>query len=801
MSAVDTKALETINSPKGGISKAIAYAKNASDETVNMAVSLDASIARDAKVKVSVGATSKVVTLSELADGLAGFDVPARSIVPVVVEPAEKAYYADSLGNGRGRITRVSLGAVDAAHPTATVEHRFVAEDGSTLPPEVTALLPKNRTTIPGIPQVAPSGLSETTVRLTDIQWTFQGWDHTSQAVTGDTVVFTGTWKSGPLTYPVSYRFENTTPDHEFPYSLEYQLPRTSEYPRGETITIAPPRVNVVRDYWENKTWRFQGWEPAVIENIQGPVEVVGRWGYDRDRDVTINYTFVSSDATPLPEEVTKLLPAAQERKAPVSAIGPIDLRSTEVTVPSGVWTFKGWNGGRISWPAGPEHTYTGTWEFARNSYAVTFEYRSADHALTLPDTVTATLPAELSAPHGSEVLLPLPRPARIEVDKGAWVFSGWEPSTIASISEATKVTGTWTYQPTPTFTPVFTFESATEGATLPAEILALLPVGEQYTQGETVVAPAPSQNTLTTPAGTWTFQGWTPDKVEDAQEQVSFVGKWTLDPAMHTVTYVFTSTSDKALSDEVKALLPDAQSLAWGTTLEPDAPASTVLASVEGEWRFNGWNVTKETLVGDLTVTGTWTYHAREFNAKLNFPAELPEAVKKMHDTDATPVIRDGKVCAPPPLKTEVAVEGGTWRFDGWEKECFTLEELSKHLTVNAQPSGAGGGNGAALFALKDIQLVYALPFVPKWTFIKSTDPKQPLPKDPVPPTDGKDKGQSGKGKPGASDQTKIKADKSAPSGKQGLSKTGASGSVPVIAASIVAAGGLLLLLRRRRG
>ena len=435
----------------------------------------------------------------------------------------------------------------------------------------------------------------------------------------------------------------------------------------------------------------------------------------------------------------------------------------------------------------------------------MTFSYRSADPEKTLPDAVTKTLPAETAASHGSEVPLPLPRPARIEDADGAWVFSGWEPSAIPSIHQATQVTGTWTYQATPTFTPVFTFESATEGATLPAEILALLPAGEEYRAGATVVAPAPSQSTLTTPAGMWTFQGWTPEKVENAQEQVSFVGKWSLDPTMHVVTYAFTSTSDKTLPDEVNALLPASQKLAYGTVLEPAAPSSTTVASIEGEWRFNGWNVKKETLVGDLTVTGTWTYHAREFSAKIVLPADLPEVVRKMHDPDAKPLVSDAKVCAPAPLKEEVTVSGGTWRFGGWEKECYTLDELAKHLTANAQASGAGSGNGAALFALKDVQLVYVLPFVPTWTFHAKDDagPSAPGgPSGPGTPDDGKDKGKADTGQPGT-DKGKVdtgKPGKTSPGSTSGLSKTGADAGIPLALAAIVAAGGVVLLLKRRQ-
>lgn len=720
MENVARNAQTTVNSPKGGAAQVIIYAKNETEENLPAAISVRSSYAPATLIKVTAGTTSTVVTAAELSDGVTGFTVPAHTIQRFVLEPAHKHYYADALGGGRGRISRITIGAVDTARPQATIEHRFITEDGSALPPEVMAHLPKSRPAIAGLPEASPSAVTETTVRMADGQWTFLGWDHESLPVTGDTVAFTGTWKYGPLTYPVSYTFENATPDHEAPFQLEYFVPRTKEYPRGTTVHPPTPPSTTFRDRQAQKTWRFLGWNTPSIENLHGPVEIVGRWGYDRDSDVSVRYTFTSQDGTPLPPEVNELLPEAKTFPAPVEKIIPSELEKMQVTLPSGVWTFKGWDGGRVGWPAGPTHTYTGIWEFMRNTYTVTYSYRSAQPTKEMPEAVTKTLPAEVSAPHGAEIMLPLPRPARIEDAEGAWVFSGWEPSAIASLSAPTQVSGTWTYLPKQRFTSVFTFESAHANVPLPANILSLLPDAQQYAQGDTVVAPTPATTTLSSPAGTWTFQGWTPEKVENAKDHVAFVGKWSLDPTMHTVTYVFTSSGDKALPDEVNALLPAAQKLAYGTKPAPASPATTSFATIEGEWHFDGWNLSTTTVTDDVTVSGAWTYTAREFSVKLSLPAALPDAVRTMHDPAATPIIREGKVCAPPPVKNEVAISGGTWRFEGWEKECYTQAEIAAHLSATAEPSGSGAGNGAALFALKNLRLVYSLPFTPVWKFSK---------------------------------------------------------------------------------
>lgn len=79
-----------------------------------------------------------------------------------------------------------------------------------------------------------------------------------------------------------------------------------------------------------------------------------------------------------------------------------------------------------------------------------------------------------------------------------------------------------------------YEFQSATPGQQLPDEVLALLPVdGTRYPRGSEIGALAPSQTSVETADGTWTFVGYDRTAVEasmdnaDDEGNVHFSGAW----------------------------------------------------------------------------------------------------------------------------------------------------------------------------------------------------------------------------------------------------------------------------------
>lgn len=83
-----------------------------------------------------------------------------------------------------------------ATHPSQSfnVIHTFVAEDGSSLPHEVTDLLPSQQSNKPNGTEVTPTNPTKTSVTSHGTTWVFKGWDRQNATIQGSDVTFIGTW-------------------------------------------------------------------------------------------------------------------------------------------------------------------------------------------------------------------------------------------------------------------------------------------------------------------------------------------------------------------------------------------------------------------------------------------------------------------------------------------------------------------------------------------------------------------------------------------------------------------------------
>lgn len=74
-----------------------------------------------------------------------------------------------------------------------------------------------------------------------------------------------------------------------------------------------------------------------------------------------------------------------------------------------------------------------------------------------------------------------------------------------------------------------FEFVSADPSLTLPDEVMALLPADLQgLKMGADVSAPVLETTSISSPVGTWTFEGWTPATHTMGTEDVTFTGTWS---------------------------------------------------------------------------------------------------------------------------------------------------------------------------------------------------------------------------------------------------------------------------------
>ncbi|MDY4041227.1 MAG: SHIRT domain-containing protein [Collinsella sp.] len=169
-----------------------------------------------------------------------------------------------------------------------------------------------------------------------------------------------------------------------------------------------------------------------------------------------------------------------------------------------------------------------------------------------------------------------------------------------------------------------YRYESVTEGAELPAELVA--PAAGTARAGEEISLETPKD--LAVPHGTWRFTGWYRGEIADANrvfgavtmgdEDLTLVGGWEYVIDQHAVTMGFVSaTAGRELPEELA--VTDTSVVDHGTELvmsDPDA-----VAVEGGTWTFAGWHVasaagprvTEESMsvVEDLDLVGVWEFTA----------------------------------------------------------------------------------------------------------------------------------------------------------------------------------------------
>lgn len=234
-----------------------------------------------------------------------------------------------------------------------------------------------------------------------------------------------------------------------------------------------------------------------------------------------------------------------------------------------------------------------------------------------------------------------------------------------------------------------YEFESATAGKELPQAVKDLLPTDtNKYVKDEQVTAKQPTQTEVVDAAqdSKWKFKGYEPaSPVTVGTEDVKFVGKWEFIADEHNVSYEFVSvTEGKDLPQAVKDLLPtDDAKYKKGDQVTAKQPTKTEVedAVQDGKWVFKGYEPVGPVTVGidDVKFVGKWEFVAKEHNTTYKFESattgkELPQEVKDLLPTDAAKYVKGAEVTAKQPAQAEVTVADGTWTFDGYQQNKYTV-------------------------------------------------------------------------------------------------------------------------------
>ena len=156
---------------------------------------------------------------------------------------------------------------------------------------------------------------------------------------------------------------------------------------------------------------------------------------------------------------------------------------------------------------------------------AVGYEFISGTAEHTLPDGVTAQLPAGESILSG-ETVTPANSFTGVRDGAGMWTFSGWSPDHVTLSDSDVLFTGTWVWTPLPVYTVTFEFVSGTGGRVLPAEVLSKLPLSTTGVDGD-VFTPQDWFRSYHMVEGVWRFHGWNLASQTVSGGNLTFIGEW----------------------------------------------------------------------------------------------------------------------------------------------------------------------------------------------------------------------------------------------------------------------------------
>ena len=405
------------------------------------------------------------------------------------------------------------------------------------------------------------------------------------------------------------------------------------------------------------------------------------------DTTYRVEYKFKNSTPIyPLPNKIRDMLPAGTDFVARADDYKDASkLDTSTVTVPTGTWTFHGFDADKYGKAiAGTKvKTITGSWSFTPNG--IDYQFQSTNPDFVLPDHITKLTPknpidykmgglflTEVDAEQPSET---------IYVDtanKVTWTFAGYDKEKIVVAKGRQTFLGSWV----PTPNPEYVFKSSKAGVPLPQSILGMLPSDEaSYKVGDTIVAKQPAKESVVEEEKdyVWTFKGYDQKNATYNGRRVTFTGIWEVTPRPHHVSYAFVSeTAGVDLPEFIQKKTPKDSSSYYNTQkVVPEEPTTKTYKDDvnDGTWTFTGYDAkSKIVKKADLTFTGKWAFKANQYQAGYRFESatagkDLPVAITALSPNDSVTYVNGAAVSAKQPAKTIYTdtVHDGTWTFKGY--------------------------------------------------------------------------------------------------------------------------------------
>lgn len=462
-------------------------------------------------------------------------------------------------------------------------------------------------------------------------------------------------------------------------------------------------------------------WDKSNVVVDHADTHFVRGWTYQAN-SYAKNHKFESVDGTPLPTELTAITPVSSNGYEDgtvlnadtfeVPAANKVD--ASDKLYQEGKTQFRS-NDGMGVWTAEPawdkhdvtvDHgdvTFTLKWSYSEYKFGKQHKFVAEDGS-ELPqgikditptsvenqykpnEVITADgfeVPADKKPADGTEYA-DASKKQFVDTERdGVWEFIGWDKDNITvDHSDDNLFTGTWKFMGY-SHKATYEFVSGTPGKELPKSIVDMTPTDPvKYTKGTEVPAKSEFEKTVKDDEndGTWTFKSYDHDKQTVEKSDIKFVGTWEFTPNTYPVGYEFKSTDPKReLPKVVKDKLPkddktyitktpvDAQKIPNDPVYDPE---------LDIDWTFNKWDSPKKTIEREgIKFTGEWTPKQREYKVTYKFTSgtpgkELPKEVTDLLPKDDKTYVTGSKVKSNKPFKTEVKVDGGTWKFKEFPPE-----------------------------------------------------------------------------------------------------------------------------------
>ena len=416
------------------------------------------------------------------------------------------------------------------------------------------------------------------------------------------------------------------------------------------------------------------------------------------DTTYRVEYKFKNSTPIyPLPNKIRSMLPAASEFVAQADDYKDvIQLETTTVSVPTGTWTFHGFDTAKYGKAiAGTKvKTITGTWSFEPNG--VDYEFQSTNPDIALPDYISKLTPKNPTDYKMGDLFLTevdAEQPSETtyvdRANKVTWKFEGYDKEkVIIGVGRRTFV-GRWA----PTPNPEYVFKSSKAGVPLPQSILNMLPKDEAfYKIGDTIVAKQPAKESVEEAEKdyVWTFKGYEHKNATYDSKSVVYTGIWEVTPRLHHVSYRFESgTLGLSLPDFIQKKTPKDTSTYYNTqkVLPEELTTTTYTDDVnDGIWTFVGYDAkSKIVKKADLAFIGKWEFKANQYQAAYRFESatagkDLPAAITALSPNDSATYVNGAAVSAKQPVQTTYpdTVNDGVWTFKGYAADSAVVNKAN---------------------------------------------------------------------------------------------------------------------------